>query len=212
MGSWRSQRIADVLGRRARPEPFDAFRLAYALAPRSVRTWRARRLVGELPWLTSRAQLARKAAVANEIGGEPFGWAASVRWRAKTRSVTAADWSLGLLASDADVYLSHPLQDAGFVSALADAKGPSGFGDRTAVLREVVGDLLPAGLVERPTKAWFTGTFWAEPSKQFAASWDRSGVDPALVDLDRLHEEWLSPAPHAGTGMLIQLAWLRSSA
>jgi asparagine synthase (glutamine-hydrolysing) len=70
------------------------------------------------------------------------------------------------------------------------------------------GDLLPRAVMERPTKAVFNRAFLGALTREFARDWDGTGVDPALVDIDRLREEWLSERPSALSGALLQSAWL----
>ena len=72
----------------------------------------------------------------------------------------------------------------------------------------LVGDLLPHALLNRSTKARFDEVFWTEHSRELVADWQGEGVDPEIVDLDRLREEWSSPTPEAHTFTLLQSVWL----
>ena len=72
----------------------------------------------------------------------------------------------------------------------------------------LVGDLLPPTLIGRSTKARFDDVFFTEHSRELVAGWDGEGVDPELVDLDRLRAEWESPTPAPHTFTLLQSVWL----
>ena len=72
----------------------------------------------------------------------------------------------------------------------------------------LVGDLLPGALLNRSTKARFDQVFWTEHSRELVADWQGEGVDPEIVDLDRLRAEWASPTPEAHTFTLLQSVWL----
>jgi asparagine synthase (glutamine-hydrolysing) len=50
--------------------------------------------------------------------------------------------------------------------------------------------------------------FWKRESREFAAGWDGSGVDQAVVDPERLREVWRLPSPLFGSATLLQRAWL----
>jgi hypothetical protein len=45
-------------------------------------------------------------------------------------------------------------------------------------------------------------------TREFARTWDGTGVDTDLVDPVALRENWLSPTPHAPSMTLLQQAWL----
>ena len=207
---WRWRGHADALARRRRPTALDALRIGYALSPRALRRWRetrSYRLVG-LVWLRPEAALSASRMVAAARAEQPRSWAGWVDWTARRRSVSAAQWSLSLLASDADTVLVHPLLDPAFLAALARTGGRVGFGDRTAGMRAVFGDLLPDEVLCRPTKAEYGEVFWGSGTREFATRWGGRGVDPELVDPNALRREWLKPRPHEDSAMLLHAAWL----
>jgi asparagine synthase (glutamine-hydrolysing) len=70
--------------------------------------------------------------------------------------------------------------------------------------------VLPVELLERTTKACFDTAFWTDRSREFAASWDGAGIDPSIVDPERLRDEWSGPEPDAHTYLLLQALWLRA--
>lgn len=207
---WRWRNHADALARRRRPTLRDPLRLAYAASPRRVRGWRETRryrLVG-LAWLRPAAARAASRLAAAARAEQPRSWSHWVDWTARGRSLSASRWSLSLLASDADTLLVHPLLDPAFLAALARSGGRLGFGDRTAGMRAVFGDLLPDEVLSRPTKAEYGEAFWGRGTREFATRWGGGGVDLDLVDPDALRREWLKPRPHEDSAMLFHAAWL----
>lgn len=213
---WFWQRLADGLARRRRPVARDALRIAHVLAPSPVRRRRARRhvqseseLVGS--WLRPDARRAFELARAEEIVAQPRRWERWLAWRVGRRDITAAVWSMSVLAEELDVHLKHPFLEPSFVASLAEAGGRWGFGTRTAAMRALFPEILPEELLARSTKAVFDQVFWNAHSRAFIESWDGTGVDEALVDAEELRREWSKEAPHAGTAMLLQAAWLASN-
>ena len=116
--------------------------------------------------------------------------------------------SLGVLAGDAGVVIGHPLHDPNFLAALAALEPARRFRSRTQAMEMLVGDLLPPELIGRATKASFSEVFWAEHSRRLVARWQGEGVDPAIVDVEGLREEWLSPTPAQHRFTLLQHVWL----
>jgi asparagine synthase (glutamine-hydrolysing) len=69
------------------------------------------------------------------------------------------------------------------------------------------GHLLPATLLERHTKAAFNDAFFNAHSREFAATWDGTGLDPDLVDAEHLRETWLAESVDARSLSVLQGAW-----
>jgi hypothetical protein len=208
--SWRWRNHADALARRRRPTARDALRLAYAASPGTVRAWREGRrygLVG-LVWLRPEAARWASRLAAAARAEQPRSWSRWVDWFARRRSVCASQWSLSLLAADADTNLVHPLLDPGFLAALARSGGRFGLGDRTAAMRALFSEVLPEAVLSRPTKAEYGEAFWGHATREFAARWSGLGVDPELVDPAALKAEWLKPRPHEDSAMLLHAAWV----
>jgi asparagine synthase (glutamine-hydrolysing) len=65
-------------------------------------------------------------------------------------------------------------------------------------------------VLERSTKAIFTGAVFTEHACEFARQWNGGGVDTDLVDPEAWRENWLSASPHAPSMVLLQQAWLAS--
>jgi asparagine synthase (glutamine-hydrolysing) len=201
-------RARSLLWREARPRPRDVLRLGLALAPGPLK----RRVIAsrhgvELEWLTRDAQFEVNAALAREAASEPLGWRRRFGWVVGFRYLDVGTRSLDVLASDWNVEMHHPFLDRAFVGTLAGLRRGRRFADRTEALSELFAGVLPAGLESRASKAAFAETLWGSFSRSLAASWDGSGVDPAVVDVDALRRRWQienEPGPHA----LLQSLWL----
>ena len=209
----RWSRIAAVRAREARPRLRDLRRAALAIAPRPLRRLvLAGRCPIDLPWLRSEARVAVARAWAAEAASEPVGVVRRTAWRSTLRSLRVASRSFGLLAAARDVQLIHPLADPRVSSAFA-TRAPSVTATRGDRLRDVVGDLLPAELFARNTKASFNTAFWRDDASGFAATWTGEGVAASLVDPDLLRAAWAAPVPDGRSFTALQSAWLsRSSA
>ena len=209
LGGWRWQRARAVIERIDKAEPRDALRLALALAPASLRAAAlARRQPLAVSWLRPAARQQLVRSLARELASEPRAWPARVAWFARRRYLRLGIDSLALLASEHDVEVHHPLLDPGFLSALAADGGRGGYGTRIEATRTLFGDLLPAEVVERRTKAEFGTALWGPQARAFAAGWDGTGVDAELVDERLLRTAWSAPNPPLGAATLLQVAWL----
>ena len=116
--------------------------------------------------------------------------------------------SLEVLAADAGTTVVSVFVEPTVVGALCHHFGFRGPASREAAVRELFGDVLPPALVKRRGKAFFDEAVLGERTRAFAATWDGTGVDNDLVDLDRLADEWRLPKPNVRTSLLLQHAWL----
>ena len=206
--SSRWDRLSEVAGGHSRPTARDLRRVALALAPHSIRALALRRRCPlRLPWLTAEGRTALARAWALEAASEPRRAAQRGRWRLRLRSLRTAKASLGTLAAARDVAVVHPLADAAVVAAVAPLQAAGG-GDRGERVRVLLGDLLPAGLYARRTKASFNTAFWGEDERLRAASWSGEGVDPSLVELDAVRATWSADDPDGRSFTMLQSAWL----
>ena len=139
---------------------------------------------------------------------EPLRWKTRYRHLADSGYLEICLDSLGVLAGDYDVALAHPFQDTAFLAALAALPRGERPRTRTEAMRMLVGDLLPEPVLSRSTKARFDNVFWTEHARELVADWDGEGVDPEIVDIDRLRAEWASEPPEAHTFTLLQSVWL----
>jgi asparagine synthase (glutamine-hydrolysing) len=199
----------NVLRLRARPGPRNLLQVAFAFSPRPVKRTLIRRWLPEVcPWLRPEARSRIEAFVAAEAASEPL------RWRRRYRDLADSGYleicldSLAVLAGDHDVRLAHPFHDARFLAALAALPRRERPASRTDAMRMLVGDLLPEPVLSRSTKARFDDVFWTEHARALVADWQGEGVDPEIVDVDRLRAEWASPTPEAHTFTLLQWVWL----
>ena len=116
------------------------------------------------------------------------------------------------LTREVDVDLVEPFFEPLFLRALLAETPEAGFANRNAAMEHFFGELLPRTVMERTTKAVFTESFWGVDSRAFARDWDGSGLDPALIHVERLRDEWLRRKPDMRSATAIQAAWLASRA
>ena len=212
LGGWRWRRVADVVSRRARPEPRDLLRLAHAAMPKGVRRAIASRRTNPTPpWLKPEAQRTVSKLWADEQGVEPAAWDERVRWWARRRYLAVARHSFQVIAAAEDVSICHPLLDPRWLAALARAGGRTGAGDRTGWMRALFSGNLPASVLARSSKAVFTHALWGERSRAFAKTWDGAGIDTELVDVVTLRATWTSPVPDFRSACLLQRSWALTS-
>jgi asparagine synthase (glutamine-hydrolysing) len=211
--STRGSRGVLLRHRRVRPRLRDTVAWALELAPRRVRAleWRLRR-APEHPWLTREGGALIDRALARDAVAWPSGWDASVRYWPRTRGFAGLTRVLPSLAHAWDVRVTSPFVEPAVLAELARIGGPTGFDSRRAAMRELFGDVLPTAMLERESKAGFSGSVFGEATRRFATDWTGSGVDPRYVDVTALRDIWLSPSPNFMTMLLLQSAWLRSSA
>jgi Asparagine synthase len=202
-------RAGAVVRGRVRPRRRDLLRLAYALSPRPLRR-RAllRRFPGELPWLRPAAQAEFRARWIEQAAADPLAWGRRMRRVGARRDLRVGAESLARLAADAAVHVAHPLSSPELALALAELPAARRWTSRTQALEGLVGDLLPADVLDRSTKAHFDEAFWRGPSRELAARWEGGGVDPAVVDAEALRREWSSERPMAQSFLLLQSVWL----
>ena len=206
---WSSARALLTGHRRDRPVRLRSVGLA--LAPRPVRTWAvARRRQLPLPWLHPEVEEDVNRRLADLRSRTPLPWSGGLAlwWRSRSRTVVAA--SMEALASGAGAQVVHPFLDEGVVAAVAGQFGAAGPADRSSALTALFGDVLPDAVLSRRSKAFFDEAFISDHTRAFASGWNGAGVDPTLVDLDRLGEEWRSDHPDPRSLLLIQAAWLAS--
>ena len=197
-----------------RPRLRDTLRVALALAPKPLKIplIRRRRIpANAFSWLQQGAQRAAEKAAAAEAAAEPLRWRRGVEWKRRLRHMEVSLASLQSLAAAEDVLIAHPLSDRRLWAALAELPGQERFRSRTEAMRRYFGDLLPEPILVRSTKASFDEVFWSRHSRAFVQSWNGSGVDPGIVNVDALRREWASPAPNPRSFLLAQAAWLNTS-
>lgn len=205
---WRWGRLEPVRRRAVRPGMGDLGRLALIASPPLVRRVAARRHPLPCTWLTPGALREVKARWFAHYAAEPVRWDDRVGWLVRQRGLALAVSTLDVLGHDCGATVANPLLDRQFLATLARRGGRAGCGDRTAVMRALFADVLPFEVLSRTTKAQFGPCLWRGASQRFAAAWDGSGTDPALVDVRRLGAEWAKPFPAPASMSLLQQAWL----
>jgi hypothetical protein len=212
LGHWRWERAQSVLHRRVRLSWRDPLRVGLALSPPLVRRpFMPKPLVARVaPWLRASAAQALERSAREESAAEPRHWGRHLAAHGRRRFLRLGTHSLGVLGAAHDVTVEYPILDHRFVSALAQAGGASGLGDRTAVMRTVFGDELPDELLSRSRKAEFGAAFWRGEAHAFVDEWDGTGLDSEFVDAERLRDAWRAESPFFGSTTLLHAAWLAS--
>ena len=165
-----------------------------------------------IPWLRpeANAQLAR-AWLEHHVD-QSFRWDERLRdlWRSRFMQMTIRRFAS--VGEAADVEVHHPFVDSGFVFSLARHAGATGFESRTAAMRALFADALPADLVGRPTKATFNEVLWNRPSRSFVEAMSGETIERALAGLAldsvveprALAAHWRAPSPSANSFLLLQ--------
>jgi len=176
-----------------------------------------RKRLGQAPiagetWLTPAA---RKEAA--DRGGQSqarlgLRWDRALHRWTRDRYYLACCDTLRLLGLDHQVGVTAPFLHPRVLSALSSAGGWSGFRSRSEALAIFVGDLLPAAVMERRSKATFSRGLRGPYTEQFLAEWTGLGVNPSLVDPEALRLVWAQAAPDFRSTLLLQQAALSSFA
>jgi asparagine synthase (glutamine-hydrolysing) len=179
-----------------------------ALTPRFARRMTAMRGRYRRPWLRPdvEAELSRRDArdaTAYALHAGRNTWQFATR-----RSARIAYETVRVLGAEMDVTYVQAFAEPSLVAAVAAEGGFLGWTGRAATMRGLFGDLLPREVLERRTKALFAKAVFTRYTREFARTWNGSGVDTDLVDADTLREIWLSKDPHAPSMTLLQQAWL----
>ena len=215
LGRRRGYRVSRTWRRDPRSlRPRDLRAAGSALAPLPYRRVRERVRLDRAalqPWLSPETRLRHHRLLAADLASERLTTAGSLEWLLTRRAAVMATHNYTRLAADYGVSLHEPLLDATFVRSLAEKAGTWGFVSRTAAMRELFGPLLPDAVLERRTKAYFNRAFMGEETRAFARSWDGTGVDPQLVDVEVLAAEWAAEVPSAMSTPLLHAAWLSSA-
>ena len=199
--------VARLLVERRRPRPRDLRSVATAMAPRALRVWRRRRHIEPLPWLAPDAAGAYTRALARETE-EPLWWGRSVVdgwWRSRQRLALTASIAA---ACGEDVQVAHPFMEPTFLGAVAGALWRTGFPSRAAAMDLLFGEALPQAVRQRSSKAAFFVPFVNRYSRAFIRSWDGTGVNETLVDVQALQACWDEARVDARSYALLQSAWL----
>lgn len=211
LGDQRITPLVRALHRRPRSLRRLARRAVAVCGPSPVRrelSARRHRRYNAKPWLRPEVWQEHLRDLAADDAAHPLRWDRALRRWPGQRSARVGLGNLQVVARDWDVEYHHPFLDRRFVEGLAREGGVTGYPSRAALMARLFGDLLPAALVARDTKADFTAVAAGDACREFARRWSGGGLDPALVDAEKLRAEWLAPEPHSASMMLLQAAWL----
>lgn len=201
------ERLMQTVRGRRRPGRTALRDAVFLLKPQRARQRDAYAHALRLPWLTRAAQDEMSELLAVEFAAEPFSYAKRVRWYHRSRYLGALRATTELFAAQTGTAVIRPLVDPTFLAALAQEVGTFGFKGRTATMRWLFGDVLPATVIERTTKASFPH-YWGAASRRLAADWQGEGVDADYVDHSVLREIWASERVDHRSALLIQAVWL----
>lgn len=182
-----------------------------ALLPRRLRRTaldRSMRRVVENRWMQPSTFAEHLRLTADDDSHEPLRYDAATWYITRRRFFDVSSHNSAVAAAEFGLHACDPLLDHRFLAALARAGAGWGYNGRTATMRALFADVLPASVLSRSTKARFNKAHVGAATRDFAAGWDGSGVDPDLVDVEKLRGVWLSDDPTMGAGLLLQSAWL----
>lgn len=211
LGNRRGTALALLRRRRINAQVVRA--AADSLLPRPLQRLRTQALLKDshqARWLQPRALVEHARRAAADIAAEPLLYPASTWFITRMRSFATIQHNHAAIAAEYGLRASDPLLDRGFLAALAHAGGRLGYPSRTFAMRALFSDVLPREALIRSTKASFNMAHTGGVTMEFAQGWDGTGVDPTLVDVDRLRQVWLSDQPTMTSGLLLQSAWLAS--
>ena len=211
LGTSQWARAAAVISGSVRPVPRDLLRVGVALAPPEIRGRALRRRAPEpFTWLTADSRELFVGVWCREVAREPLRWSHRWRWWRGLRSVDVGLRSLELLAGDHDVSVCHPLADRQFALSAARAAAGGRIFERTDLLRALFGELLPAEVIDRQSKAFFDEVFWGDHCRDFAerALEVLADVSASAVNVNALQSAWEQETPDAHSLLLLQALWL----
>ncbi len=203
--------LAAVLTGRERPGRRHLHAAALAALPAGLRRHLYQRAMPDLPWLKSGASDELKRRMAEGYAHQPIWNAPDLLdhfWRDRGRLALTA--TLNAYAASCSTVVVHPFEDPRFLTAVASAHPRAGWLRREDAMRELFGDLLPDAVITRRSKARFSQPFFSTTSRAFVESWSGEGIDPALVDAERLLDTWRQPVVDARSYSLVQAAWCAS--
>ncbi len=206
---WPGAVAAAMAARTLRPNGRRLRRVALAAGPRAGRVAAGVARPFTLPWLRPAAGRRLAWDLARWDARIPFGFERCLRlWSWPSRYMQTAQRSLALVAADAGATAVHPFSHPSFLAALGAARGWRGYVSRDAAMADLFGDVLPAEVLTRSSKAEFMSACLAEHSRRWVDGWTGDGVDGDLVDPHGLRIAWSDTRPDARALLALQAAWL----
>lgn len=173
--------------------------------PRPLRRRRdSRTRPDPIPWLRPEPGEVVRRAWIRHTTDEPLRWSAKLRHWSRLRYNRVGRASLELLAADTNTQLVHPLSDPKILGALLHAGRWQEPQSRPDALRRFFPGALPADVGNRRTKAVFDAVFFNRHSRAVVQRWDGQGIDPDIVDVERLRSMWRRSAPSPQSYLLLQ--------
>jgi asparagine synthetase B (glutamine-hydrolysing) len=163
-----------------------------------------------VPWLKSPFREAFLDQLADEMVEPRSSRRALARLLAR-RSPTMGSGNRSAIAGQRDVRYVDPLSHPRLAASIAWKYGRLGPAGRTQVFKQEFGTLLPDEIISRNSKAFFNHVYFGAGTRAFVAEWDGTGVDPSIVDADRLRQAWQEPLIDSQTALLLQSAWLHQN-
>jgi asparagine synthetase B (glutamine-hydrolysing) len=201
-------RVARLLTLEDKPRRADWRLLASRLLPPAHWRRRAAHVAATLPWLTDQAKVRLAEALGELYAPGPLWYSTTLlRTLWADRSRAAFEKTLNALANPLDILMVHPLQAPSFVASMAAAKPRTGYRNRDAAMVDLFSGLLPDELLVRQTKASFNRALFHNHSREFARSWDGTGLDQDLADIDQLRLAWEADVVDARSFSALQAAW-----
>jgi asparagine synthase (glutamine-hydrolysing) len=207
---WTRHRALQRLDVRVRPVRKAVKRAAFNLLPERFRVYMNLRRRRHLLWLRPVARREVERRYREMLRRRGLSWAEAIRGLPESRNFELTQAIFSAMARDAEVSLVQPFFDPRFLQAMGESAPRLGFPSRAAAMRLHFGDVLPPKVLERTTKAVFDELHGGRWTREFAQAWDGSGLDPALVDVQALRREWLSPRPSYRSVTALSAAWLAS--
>ena len=185
-------RLTELRRHPTRVRPRDWQHLAGAALPTPLRARiLARRWFPAMAWLTPAGARSARTRVGMWLGSaprSPRSYLSSWWWR--SRYLQRGIHSLELLGSDEDVLVIAPFAEADVVAGFANERESYSLSSREDAMCQLFGDLLPAEVLRRRSKADFSRLNSGPRTAEFVQGWEPKSVDPALVEPGALRDVW----------------------
>ncbi|HET6617371.1 MAG TPA: asparagine synthase-related protein [Gemmatimonadota bacterium] len=207
---WTRHPTQERLHVRVRPFGKAVKRAVFNLLPERLRVYARLRRRKDMRWLRPAARRELERRYRAQLRRRRPNWAKAIQRIPDSRNFELTQAVFRAQARDAGVTLVQPFFDPKFLRALGESAPRTGFPSRAAAMETHFGDVLPARILQRSTKAVFDELHGGREVRAFAEAWNGHGLDPALVDPETLRRQWLSPRPEYRSLTALNAAWLAS--